>query len=111
MASQDDESTFNLDALVAQINADPKLHAALLDVAREYGAVVRQTWPKSIGDQTTRQTRKQSVFEIVPSHLRGKRPWVHFNVNHPWALAHQARTGAFTKAAASLGLKVISDGR
>lgn len=107
MASQG-EGNLNLDALVAKISADPKLHDALLDVANKFEGVVRQTWPTSIGDAPTRQTRKATVFEVVPSNLKGARPWVHFNVNHPYALAHQARTGAFTKAAASLGLTLRS---
>lgn len=106
--SENGKSTFSIDALVAKIKEDPKLHDALLGVARDLENVVRQTWPTSIGDEPTRQTRKATVFEVVPSNLKGARPWVRFNVNHPYALAHQARTGAFTKAAASLGLTLRS---
>lgn len=106
MASQDKE--FSIDDLVKQINSDPKLHGHLGQIAEEYVAVVRQTWPDSIGDKTTKQTRTPEVFEIVPSDQSGNRPYVHVHVNHPYAVAHQARTGAFTKSAGVLGLEFNS---
>lgn len=104
MVSRDKE--FSVDDLVKQIMADPKLHEQLEQVGHDYVGVVRATWPASIGNRTTAQTRKPEVFEVVPSDLSGNRPYVHVHVNHPYALAHQARTGAFTKAAASLGLEM-----
>lgn len=103
MASQDKQ--FEVDDLVQAIIADPKLPQALEEIGHDYVDVVKQTWPSSIGNETTRQTRKPEVFEVVPSDRSGKRPWVYVHVNHPYAVAHQARTGAFTKSAGVLGLE------
>lgn len=96
---------FSVDQLVQAIMADPKLSNYLEEIAEDYVEVVKQTWPKSIGNETTRQTRKSEVFEVVPSDRSGDRPYVHVHVNHPYAVAHQARTGVFTKAAGVLGLE------
>lgn len=103
MASQGKE--FEVDDLVKMINSDPELHGYLQQIAEDYVDVVKQTWPDSIGNETTKQTNKSEVFEVVPSDRSGDRPWVHVHVNHPYAVAHQARTGAFTKAAGVLGLE------
>lgn len=108
MASRDKE--FSVDDLVQQVMADPKLHEQLEQVAEDYVDVVKRTWPKSIGNKTDKWTRAPNVFEIVESDRSGNRPYVHVHVNHAYALAHQARTGAFTKAASSLGLEMNSGG-
>lgn len=99
------DKPFSVDQLVQAIMADPKLSQALEEIAEDYVDVVKQTWPDSIGNETTPQTNKSEVFEVVPSDRSGDRPWVHVHVNHPYAVAHQARTGAFTKAAGVLGLE------
>jgi len=101
---------FSVDQLVQAIMSDPKLAQALEEIGHDYVDVVRQTWPKSIGNETTKKTRKSEVFEVVPSNRSGERPYVHVHVNHPYAVAHQARTGAFTKAAGVLGLEFNGGG-
>lgn len=108
MASPDkDGSTFSVDALVKEILKDPKLGEAIEEVGEKYLDYVKATWPKSAA-ATTPTTRTSEVFELVKTDRSGKRPWVHVHVNHPYAVAHQARTGAFTKAAAHLGLEIRS---
>lgn len=99
------DKPFSVDQLVQAIMADPKLSQALEEIGHDYVDVVKQTWPDSIGNETTRKTNKSEVFEVVPSNKSGDRPYVHVHVNHPYAVAHQARTGAFTKAAGVLGLE------
>lgn len=102
MASKD----FSIDDVVQAILADPKLGEALVEVGEDYIKLVQETWPDSIGDKTTPQINKDEVFELVKPDDSGDRPWVHVHVNHPYAVAHQARTGAFTKAAEAMGLEI-----
>lgn len=109
MASRN-RDTFNVDALVQQIMDDPELHDHLKKIGDDYVDVVKATWPKSIGDNPTPQSRAERVFEVIPTDRSGNRPYVHVHVNHPYAVAHQARTGAFTKAAAALGLELNRGG-
>src|SRR5699024_1079185 len=104
------DKPFTVDQLVQAIMADPKLPQALEEIGHDYVDVIKQTWPKSIGNETTKKTRKSEVFEVVPSNKSGDRPWVHVHVNHPYAVAHQARTGAFTKGAGVLGLEFNNGG-
>lgn len=99
------DKPFSVDQLVQMIIADPKLSKHLEEIAEDYVEVVKQTWPDSIGDKTTAQINKTKVFELVKPDDSGDRPWVHVHVNHPYAVAHQARTGAFTKSAGVLGLE------
>ncbi|GFK19276.1 hypothetical protein [Corynebacterium glutamicum] len=101
---------FDINDLVEKILADPALDDLLMDVAEDFVDVVKATWPKSIGNETTKWSVKDEVFEIVPTDSSGRRPWVHVHVNHPYAVAHQARTGAFTKAAESLGYEFRGEG-
>lgn len=104
MASGD--KPLSTDDVVQAIMDDPKLSQALEDIAQDYVDVVKTTWPDSIGNETDAWTEADKVFEIVESDRSGNRPWWHVHVNHAYALAHQARTGAFTKAAEALGLEI-----
>lgn len=90
-------------ALVEQIVNDPKLEQVVNKRAEEYLSDVKATWPTS--DKTVPDTANFSheqsgeVFNITLTESEDGRPVAIFEARHPYAAAHQARTGAFTKAA------------
>lgn len=94
--------SINVDGVVKEMMRAPVVQKELARVARDYEAAVRRLWAGHAPD-TNPWHYSGDVFEIVPSNNSGRRPWFHVHVNHPAAVAMQAKYGIFTKAAEAVG--------
>lgn len=103
MVSPKGEPGVDLEALVKQIMQDPALAQKVNKRAEDYRSDVLATWPtedktvKDSGDFSHKKPGK--AFVVVNTTAKDGRPVSIVEVRHPHAVAHQARTGAFTKAA------------
>lgn len=95
----------NIPELAAQMMKDPKLAAQIRQRAEEYASDVKATWPTD--DRTVPDSGDFShkspgdAFVVIHTEGADGRPVSIVEARHPYAAAHQARTGAFTKAAGS----------
>ena len=81
----------------------PQVTAGVHEAAQRVEKLMRASWPGDRGD-------KDDIFQIN-SHIGADgRPVDVILVKHPTALAHQARTGAFSKAIAASGYEGV-DGK
>lgn len=87
----------------------PQVVEKLDEVAADFVRLLQAGWPDSIGDQTAKDTEKfqheehDRVFVVVKTKRRDGRPVRVVLINHPYAVAHQAKTGFVTQAAAAVG--------
>ncbi|MBE7338123.1 hypothetical protein [Corynebacterium aurimucosum] len=94
----------------------PGLREKLHEVAEEIVDNMKAGWPKSIGDRLTddspnfQHTGHEKVFEVVSLTSQDGRPVELININHPYAVEHQARTGGFTRAVTAAGFDIAAQG-
>lgn len=98
----------NEKAFVQMANS-PQVVEATKSAAEQIRDMVMATWPKSIGNDAAADTEKfkhilyHQVFVIMQHQWLDKRPVFYLLINHPYAVAHQARTGAITKSISASG--------
>lgn len=106
------------DEFFDKLYQDPAFRAAMREAAEETMRYMKIGWPSSIGDELAEDSENFShtgdhskVFELHELVGEDGRPIWLISVNHPYAVAHQARTGAFTKAIKAAGYNINAPGR
>lgn len=100
-----------------QLYQDPAFRAAMREAAEKAMEYMKIGWPSSIGDELTDDSENfshtghhEKVFEIHELEGEDGRPICLMSVNHPYAVAHQAKTGAFTQAIKAAGFNINAPG-
>lgn len=113
-----DKASFHLSSkFFEKLYPDPAFQAAMREAAEKTMEYMKIGWPQSIGDELTEDSKNFShtgdhskVFELHELVGEDGRPIWLISVNHPYAAAHQARTGAFTKAIKAAGYNINAPG-
>lgn len=107
-----DKAQFHAGDLFKGLIKDENLPRVVEGAAGDVQKIIRATWPKSIGDEPAKPTEKfateaPKVFTLTNAKFEDGRPVTFININHPYAVAHQAKTGAVTKAAKAAGYNMM----
>lgn len=85
---------------------DPALRAAVESAAESVVNKMRAAWPQGANGPTMEGVSE--VFEVRGHEMADGRPSAWILVAHPYAVAHEAKTGFITKSIAASGLKISS---
>lgn len=86
--------------------SDPALRAAVQSAAESIVRKMQAAWPEGAKDPP--MSGVTEVFEVRDYEMADGRPSAWILVNHPYAAAHEAKTGFITKSISASGLKISS---
>lgn len=85
---------------------DPAIKATVQAAAESIVTKMQAAWPAGAEEPTMGGVSE--VFEVRDYEMADGRPSAWILVNHPYAAAHEAKTGFITKSISASGLKISS---